>query len=79
MTGGKIYLKCENRQKTGSFKIRGASNKIAAMIERGDASVQVLPSTGRWWGVTYREDKPLVQQAMVRLRDEGVYPAPLWG
>ena len=23
-TGGQIYLKCENRQKTGSFKIRGA-------------------------------------------------------
>ena len=36
MTGGEIYLKCENRQKTGSFKIRGASNKIAAMIERGE-------------------------------------------
>jgi threonine dehydratase len=35
MTGGEIYLKCENRQKTGSFKIRGASNKIACMMERG--------------------------------------------
>ena len=32
MTGGDIYLKCENRQKTGSFKIRGASNKIAALM-----------------------------------------------
>ncbi len=51
---------------------------VNAMIERGEASVQVLPSTGRWWGVTYREDKPLVQQAMVRMRDEGIYPAPLW-
>ena len=28
MTGGEIYLKYENQQKTGSFKIRGASNKI---------------------------------------------------
>ena len=35
MTGGQIYLKCENRQKTGSFKIRGAGNKIAAIAERG--------------------------------------------
>ena len=34
-TGGQIYLKCENRQKTGSFKIRGASNKIACMLEAG--------------------------------------------
>ena len=38
MTGGQIYLKYENRQKTGSFKIRGASNKIAAMIERGEVT-----------------------------------------
>ena len=38
MTGGEIYLKCENRQKTGSFKIRGASNKIACMVERGEAA-----------------------------------------
>ena len=37
MTGGNIYLKYENSQKTGSFKIRGASNKIAALVERGDA------------------------------------------
>ena len=36
MTGGNIYLKYENSQKTGSFKIRGASNKIAALVERGE-------------------------------------------
>ena len=36
MTGGEIYLKFENQQKTGSFKIRGASNKIAALVERGE-------------------------------------------
>ena len=35
MTGGNIYLKCENRQKTGSFKIRGATNKIASLVEQG--------------------------------------------
>ena len=45
MTGGKIYLKCENRQKTGSFKIRGASNKIAAMVERGEKR-QPCPGRG---------------------------------
>lgn len=46
MTGGKIYLKCENRQKTGSFKIRGASNKIAAMVERGELRPVVASSAG---------------------------------
>ncbi len=46
MTGGRIYLKCENRQKTGSFKIRGASNKIAALASRGEASAVVASSAG---------------------------------
>ena len=45
-TGGQIYLKCENRQKTGSFKIRGASNKIACMIERGERCPVVASSAG---------------------------------
>ena len=46
MTGGKIYLKCENRQKTGSFKIRGASNKLAAMADRGELTPVVASSAG---------------------------------
>ena len=54
MTGGNIYLKCENRQKTGSFKIRGASNKIAAMVERGEVSSVVASSAGNHaQGVAY--------------------------
>lgn len=54
MTGGKIYLKCENRQKTGSFKIRGASNKIAAMIEHGKNCPVVASSAGNHaQGVAY--------------------------
>ncbi len=54
MTGGQIYLKYENRQKTGSFKIRGASNKIAAMIERGEICPVVASSAGNHaQGVAY--------------------------
>jgi threonine dehydratase len=29
LTGAEIYLKCENLQKSGSFKVRGAFNKLA--------------------------------------------------
>ena len=58
MTGGKIYLKCENRQKTGSFKIRGASNKIAAMVERGETCPVVASSAGNHaQGVAYAASK----------------------
>ena len=46
MVGGKVYLKCENRQKTGSFKIRGASNKLAAMTDRGELTAVVASSAG---------------------------------
>ena len=45
-TGGQIYLKCENRQKTGSFKIRGASNKIAVLAAKGKVSGVVASSAG---------------------------------
>ena len=58
MTGGRIYLKCENRQKTGSFKIRGASNKIAAMVERGESRPVVASSAGNHaQGVAYAAKK----------------------
>ena len=58
MTGGTIYLKCENRQKTGSFKIRGASNKIAAMTERGERCPVVASSAGNHaQGVAYAAKK----------------------
>ena len=46
MAGGNVYLKCENRQKTGSFKIRGATNKLSAMIERGERCPVVASSAG---------------------------------
>ncbi len=46
MAGGEVWLKCENRQKTGSFKIRGAANKIGALVERGEVRAVVASSAG---------------------------------
>jgi threonine dehydratase len=54
MVGGQIWLKCENQQKTGSFKLRGAANKIAALVERGEAASVVASSAGNHaQGVAY--------------------------
>lgn len=54
MTGGDIFLKCENRQKTGSFKLRGASNKLASMAARGERGGVVASSAGNHaQGVAY--------------------------
>ena len=66
MTGGKIYLKCENRQKTGSFKIRGASNKLAAMADRGELTPVVASSAGNHaQGVAHAAGKIGVQATIV--------------
>lgn len=46
MTGGDVYLKCENLQKTGSFKVRGAYNKIAKLAELGGVKSIVACSAG---------------------------------
>ncbi|MPM93648.1 hypothetical protein SDC9_140788 [bioreactor metagenome] len=44
------------------------------MLQHGQASVRVLSSPDRWYGVTYREDKPEVQLALNALTDAGAYP-----
>ena len=38
----------------------------------------MLPTDASWFGVTYREDKPLVTAAIQRLVDAGEYPMRLW-
>jgi len=46
VAGGPAFLKCENLQRTGSFKIRGALNKLAALGEEGCAQGVVAASAG---------------------------------
>jgi len=46
MSGYEVYLKKENLQRTGAFKLRGAFNKIASLIEAGDRSGVVAASAG---------------------------------
>ncbi len=54
MVKGEVWLKYENRQKTGSFKLRGAGNKIAALCERGEVKSVVAASAGNHaQGVAY--------------------------
>ena len=45
-TGANIFLKCENLQKTGSFKIRGACNKIANLTDEEKAKGVIASSAG---------------------------------
>ena len=49
------------------------------MIKSGKASVKVLETQDKWFGVTYKEDKDSVVAAFKKLIADGVYPANLWG
>jgi threonine dehydratase len=46
LCAGDVFLKFENRQKTGSFKIRGAYNRIRALSDAERAAGVVAPSAG---------------------------------
>ncbi|MDE6531584.1 MAG: nucleotidyltransferase [Lachnospiraceae bacterium] len=52
--------------------------EVGRMIKEGKATVKVLSSKDRWFGVTYKEDKPFVMESIRQLREQGVYPDILW-
>ncbi len=47
--------------------------EIDALIKRGEKKVRVLSSPDRWYGVTYREDKQSVVDAIAKMTAEGMY------
>ena len=49
------------------------------LLESGKASIRMLSSADRWYGVTYAADKPLVVAALKAMTDAGKYPDGLWG
>ena len=46
ITGNKVFFKLENLQKTGSFKVRGALNKIMHLTEEEKANGVIASSAG---------------------------------
>lgn len=51
---------------------------VDELLGEKKATVKVLKSMDRWYGVTYKEDKPVVMAAIQKLKDEGLYPQKLW-
>ncbi len=51
---------------------------INNLIANEEAMVEVIPSVEQWYGVTYKEDKPIIQSAIEKMTEEGFYPTPLW-
>ena len=52
---------------------------IDALIKNGEATVKVLDTDSRWFGVTYAADRPGVVEKFASLAADGTYPSPLFG
>ena len=51
---------------------------VTQLLEEKKARVKVRRSTDKWYGVTYREDKPVVVNAIAEMTANGLYPDKLW-
>ena len=48
------------------------------MIKAGTGTCEVLDTPSRWFGVTFKEDRPAVVDKFKELVDKGVYTSPLY-
>ena len=52
---------------------------INVLLHEKKATVKVLPTLERWFGITYRQDVNALKRKIVEKVDKGVYPKKLWG
>jgi hypothetical protein len=51
---------------------------VDKFVKNGKITIQILMSNERWFGVTYREDKPFVVESINRMIKQGVYPSSIY-
>ena len=51
---------------------------VTNLIESKVMAVEVIPTNDSWFGVTYKEDKPMAVKAIHKQIEKGVYPKNLW-
>jgi hypothetical protein len=69
------FLKEHANDITAEFFIPSLVNHL---VTNKIATVKVLDTPSKWFGVTYPEDRPGVVTKLKELVDEGIYPSPLW-
>jgi hypothetical protein len=51
---------------------------VGQLVNEGRVTCKVLRTDSEWFGITYKDDKPLVEASIARLVAAGVYPSSLW-
>jgi hypothetical protein len=73
--GFKSFLASPFDPLKGEYLLPG---RVGELLKNGQVSMKMLHSPDRWFGVTYKEDKPAVVAAINGLREKGIYPPSLW-
>jgi hypothetical protein len=60
---------------SAEFYLPAVVNNI---VSEGKARVKVLPTSEKWFGVTYKEDRTMVINSLIKLLEDGIYPVNLW-
>lgn len=71
----KEFLKKNITSETAEFYLPSIARSL---IEKMQTTFNVLTSKSRWFGITYREDKPLIEQAILSLTQKKSYPQKLF-
>lgn len=70
-----LFLKTRIEDPTAELDIPTSVDKY---VKSGEITIKVLETGGKWFGVTYREDKPFVVASINRMVEAGIYPAKLF-
>ena len=65
----------KNNPIKGEYYLPAAADRL---IREGKATVKVLTSHDKWYGVTYKQDREDVKNALESMKDKGFYPEKLW-
>jgi choline kinase len=73
------YYKFLDANLTTDLKAEFLIPEVAdTLISTGAGVVKMIPTKARWFGVTFKEDAPVVKAELQKLTDSGVYPSNLW-
>jgi hypothetical protein len=71
----KTFLETSGTDPKAEFLIPYSADRF---IKSGMGVIKVIPTSATWFGVTYKEDAPVVTESINRIVNEGVYPGKLW-
>ena len=71
----KIFLEKNISDPKAEFLIPHTADQF---IKKGRGVIKVISTNAQWFGVTYKEDAPVVTESIKKLVDEGSYPSSVW-